>query len=105
MGEVRHIDEARPHVSGPVLCFRCEHEWVAVRPVGTFPMECPSCGAMMGYSWSNVRFAFRDVLGDECCEQKDSTGTCCAPACIFGSAMKLATLVHRLGIMDGREDD
>ena len=37
------LDAQRPHVAGPVLCLRCEHEWVAVRPVGTHPMECPKC--------------------------------------------------------------
>jgi len=78
------LDAQRPHVAGPVLCLRCEHEWVAVRPVGTHPMECPKCQAMMGYSWSNVRSGLSALLGEECC----------------GPALKLATLVHRLGIIE-----
>lgn len=94
------LDEHRPHVSGPVLCLRCEHEWVSVRPVGTHPMECPKCHAMMGYAWSNVRNGFKALMGEECCGQVDSDGICLAPACTYGSALKLATLVHRLGIIE-----
>lgn len=31
----------------------------------------------------------RDWLGDgKCCGQIDSAGVCCAPACIFGEALK-----------------
>jgi len=78
------LDAQRPHVAGPVICLHCEHEWVAVRPVGTHPMECPKCQAMMSYAWSNVRHGFTALLGEECC----------------GPALKLATLVHRLGIIE-----
>ena len=99
-GKVTELDTRRPHTAGPVLCLRCEHEWVSVRPVGTYPLECPKCGAMMGYSWSNVRFGFTGLVGDECCGQVDSGGVCAAPACVRGQALKLATLVHRLGIME-----
>lgn len=100
MSNVKNIDDARPHMAGPVICFRCEREWVSVRPVGEYPLECPSCGAMMGYSWSNVRAVFDDLLGQECCGQKDADGVCLAPACVRGQAMKLATLVHRLGFLE-----
>lgn len=98
--EVVELDAHRPHLSGPVLCLRCEHEWIAVRPVGTYPMECPKCKAMMGYSWSNVRSGFVSLIGGECCGQVDGSGICASPACVRGSALKLATLVHRLGIME-----
>lgn len=104
MSEVVNLDAWRPHVSGPVICLRCEHEWISVRPVGTHPMECPKCGAMMGYSWSNVRCGFDSVLGEECCGQVDSYGICMAPACTYGVAKKLATLVHRLGIVEHNEE-
>lgn len=94
------LDDHRPHIAGPVLCLRCENEWTAVRQLGAEALECPKCSAMMGYGWSNVRNAFKVVLGEECCGQVDSDGVCCAPACTYGSALKLATLVHRLGIIE-----
>lgn len=100
MEDVIDLDSRMPHVAGPVLCFRCEHEWIGVRRTGDYPLECPKCGAMMGYSWSNVRDVFKVVLGDDCCGQVDRYGSCCAPSCTYGSALKLAILVHRLGIME-----
>ena len=103
MTDVVDLDAHRPHLSGPVLCLRCQHEWVSVRPVDTPPgLECPQCGAMMGYSFGNVPAAFAVMLGDECCGQVDRAGVCAAPACIRGTALKLATCVHRLGIMEGQ---
>lgn len=34
-----------PHLSGPVRCVRCKHEWEGVSPVGVFEgLECPACG-------------------------------------------------------------
>lgn len=102
--KVIDLDAQRPHVAGPVICLRCAHEWVAVRPVGTHPMECARCSAMMGYSWSNIREGFTALLGQECCGQVDSDGICMVPACIRGSALKLATLVHRLGIIEHMDD-
>lgn len=63
-------------------------------------MECPKCQAMMGYAWSNVRNGFKALMGEECCGQVDSDGICLAPACTYGAALKLATLVHRLGIIE-----
>lgn len=38
----------KPHVEGPAICLYCEHRWRAVTPVGTFEMECPSCGLFKG---------------------------------------------------------
>lgn len=44
-GKVIGIETARPHLSGPARCLDCKHEFVAVAPVGTYCMTCPSCGA------------------------------------------------------------
>jgi hypothetical protein len=41
--------EARePHLSGSACCIACAHSWVAVAPVGTTWLECPSCGTHKG---------------------------------------------------------
>ena len=82
------LDENRPHAAGPVVCGRCQHSWVAVRPVGVIWCECPKCGAMFGASFMMHMAAFETHLGDECCGQKDSAGVCAAPACIRGTALK-----------------
>lgn len=34
--------------SGEAICIGCRHKWVAVSPVGTRWLDCPSCGAMKG---------------------------------------------------------
>lgn len=50
MGEVidfrvKAADEpAVPHLSGKARCLACRNEWVAVTPVGTWTLLCPSCG-------------------------------------------------------------
>lgn len=36
-------EEKTPHNSGKARCLGCKHEWVAVAPVGTLVLECPSC--------------------------------------------------------------
>ena len=83
------LDEHRPHWSGPVVCNRCGWSWVAVRPVGTGLMECSKCGSISGASLSYMLALPEAFLGDQCCGQVDSAGTCCAPACIRGEALKL----------------
>lgn len=37
-----------PHLSGRARCLHCGHEWVAVAPVGTTILECPSCRLCKG---------------------------------------------------------
>lgn len=51
--------ERTPHLSGAAICLACRHEWVAVAPVGTVWMECPSCSLLRG------RMAHPVVVGDE----------------------------------------
>jgi len=44
MNNVTDIDSLRPHCSKLVKCDCCEHQWVAVYPVGiTKGLECPNC--------------------------------------------------------------
>lgn len=37
-----------PHANGDAFCIFCKHEWLAVAPVGTMQLECPSCGSLKG---------------------------------------------------------
>jgi hypothetical protein len=87
--DILNLDAARPHEAGPVVCTRCQHSWVAVRPVGVIFLECPKCGAQRGTGFMTMLAASEQILGDECCGQVDNSGTCCAPACIRGDALKL----------------
>jgi len=48
MGEVIGINENKPHISGPVVCMNCKHEWVGVAPAGTYWLECKQCGTFKG---------------------------------------------------------
>lgn len=49
MGEVVAFREkSDPHCSGPAVCLGCRHKWAAVAPVGTWLLECPSCGTLKG---------------------------------------------------------
>jgi Zn finger protein HypA/HybF involved in hydrogenase expression len=43
MSNVISIQEKMPHNSGPAKCLNCNHEFVAVAPVGAVSFECPSC--------------------------------------------------------------
>lgn len=99
MADIVDLDAQRPHVAGPAMCLRCEHEWVAVRPLGVVVLECPKCGAERGYNFSNILGAIGPELGQECCGQVDQDGVCAAPACIHGSAVTLVRaavmLAHR----------
>ena len=40
------IEINMPHKISEVICVRCSHRWIAVRPEGTRlkDMECPGCG-------------------------------------------------------------
>lgn len=46
--QFRKPEPDEEHLSGEALCIGCRHKWVAVAPVGTWQLECPSCGAMKG---------------------------------------------------------
>ncbi len=94
MSDVVTLDDMRPHMQGPVVCTRCQHSWTAVRPRGTGYLECPKCGAIAGGSLTLMLGYAEYVLGDDCCGQVDSAGTCCAPACIRGTALKLIDCIR-----------
>lgn len=46
-GDVVSIDERMPHVVSEVICVKCGHRWIAVRPAATYlkDLECAQCGA------------------------------------------------------------
>lgn len=51
MGDVVRLPstlERGAHLSGEAFCVGCGHEWVAVAPVGTIELECPSCHVVKG---------------------------------------------------------
>ena len=41
-------EEREPHLSGQARCLACKHEWMAVTPIGTVWIECPSCSLHKG---------------------------------------------------------
>lgn len=41
-------EEREPHLSGRAVCFACKHVWLAVAPVGTVYLQCPSCTMVKG---------------------------------------------------------
>ena len=47
MSHIIDINENVPHKVSVVICLKCLHRWVAVRPVGTLlkELECKNCGA------------------------------------------------------------
>jgi hypothetical protein len=52
MGEVRSLDDHRPHVTGPAICLGCKHKWIAVRlskeEAWDESFECPECHLFKG---------------------------------------------------------
>ncbi len=40
------IEEGLPHKVSEVICVKCGHRWIAVRPIETQlkELECPNCG-------------------------------------------------------------
>ena len=40
--------ELDPHISGDARCLACQHEWVAIAPIGTIWLECPACSLDRG---------------------------------------------------------
>ena len=102
--EIVSLDENRPHVAGPVICARCQHSWVAVRPVGVVFLECPKCEARFGTDFMTMLEAADQFLGDtECCGQVDSEGVCCAPACLRGTALKLIETIRLAYLLEHGE--
>lgn len=96
MSSIVDLADHRPHAAGPVICTRCEHEWVSVRPVDVHALECPKCGAMAGMSLDTLLAEPKEFFGHECCGQVDCDGVCAAPACAYGQQLKYAELVRRL---------
>ena len=49
--KVINIDDARPHKVSEVICVKCGHRWIAVRPEDTKlrDLECPNC-TKQGYA-------------------------------------------------------
>lgn len=43
MGDVVSLSEHKPHLAGEARCMACQHEFVAVAPVGTTFLKCPNC--------------------------------------------------------------
>ena len=43
--KVINIDDARPHKVSEVICVKCGHRWIAVRPEDSKlrDLECPNC--------------------------------------------------------------
>ena len=94
MTDIVDIDEHRQHIFGPVVCTRCRHKWVAVRPVGTDLLECPVCGGNRGASLDTMLHKPHVILGGECCGQRDGDGVCAAPACLYGDALMLVHCIR-----------
>ena len=74
------LDENRPHVAGPVVCTRCEHSWVAVRPVGVIFLECPKCGAHRGTSFMMMLAAADQTLATNAADRWTGVACCARPA-------------------------
>jgi len=48
MGEILEFTKKEPHATGTAICINCREEWIAVAPVGTNQLECPSCHSTKG---------------------------------------------------------
>lgn len=48
MNKVINLADNKPHISGEIKCFGCQHKWMAVSPIGTKEFECPKCGTLKG---------------------------------------------------------
>lgn len=50
MDNITPIEEKMPHKVSEVICVRCMHRWIDVRPVGTLlkVLVCPKCGVAGG---------------------------------------------------------
>ncbi len=40
--------ERTPHLSGEAKCIGCQHQWVAVAPIGAVMLDCPVCSLPKG---------------------------------------------------------
>ena len=45
-GMIVPIEEGMPHKVSEVICVKCGHRWICVRPAQTLlkDLECPNCG-------------------------------------------------------------
>lgn len=45
MGTILDLEENTPHTVSEVICLRCLHRWICVRPEKTLlkEIECPQC--------------------------------------------------------------
>jgi hypothetical protein len=59
--QFRSREQETPHLSGQARCVACDHEWVAVAPVGSTWLQCPECGTNKGL----LRFHCEPAEGGE----------------------------------------
>lgn len=89
MSDVVSMTDYKPHIAGPVLCLRCGHYHISVRPNGVNEVECHKCHAVRAVPIRDALLAVsKHILGGECCGDKDQDGVCCAPACSAGTAAR-----------------
>ena len=45
MGKIIDLFEKTPHIVQELVCLKCLHRWIGVRPQGTLlkNLECPNC--------------------------------------------------------------
>lgn len=49
MGELIEFPEKKePTIAGQAVCICCKYEWLAAADVGTYQLDCPSCGSSKG---------------------------------------------------------
>lgn len=48
MNNVVSLQERKPHMAGEAKCLACTHEWIAVAPIGSYVLVCPSCSLEKG---------------------------------------------------------
>lgn len=52
-------------MAGPAVCLRCSHDWVAVAPLGTTVLTCPSCRSESGV-FNVIRYDGKHVACGVC---------------------------------------
>jgi hypothetical protein len=43
---------SEPWIAGEAICIGCQHKWAGTAPVGTWRLDCPTCGSGNGI-WMN----------------------------------------------------
>jgi transcription elongation factor Elf1 len=82
MDNILEFKRKEEHVSGNALCLICDHKWVAVAPVGTQALECPSCHTIKGVFTQLVSRQTEDHLQCGCCGSEFYAITPKGPYCI-----------------------